>query len=64
MKPREFTTPEKAPYQQANQLLERQNHRAKSQRKTQSGLTLKNQHPRKKTTDKRQAQTEQRTEEN
>ncbi|TOA14004.1 hypothetical protein CGK32_24160 [Vibrio parahaemolyticus] len=40
--------PEKAPFQQVNRLLERQNHRAESQRKTQPGLTLKNQHQRRK----------------
>ncbi|MHC6803288.1 hypothetical protein ACYTR9_23395, partial [Vibrio antiquarius] len=50
LKPRELTTPEKALFQRVNRLLKRQIHRAESQRKTQPGLTLKNQHQRTKPT--------------
>ncbi|HDM8172592.1 TPA: hypothetical protein P0E23_005273 [Vibrio harveyi] len=64
MKPRELTTPEKAPFQQVNRLLERQNHRAEFQQKAQPGLTPNNQHQRRKTSHKRQAESEQRTNEN
>ncbi len=48
LKPRELTTPEKAPFQHVNRLLERQNHRAESQRNTLPGLTPNLHHQRRK----------------